>query len=530
MVKTENLRMKKIVYLFTALVLVAVQHVSAQIPEDAIRMSWSVPSGTARQQAIGGAMGSVGGDITATFVNPAGLGFYKTSEFVFSPGFSFFNGKGNFRETNSTAESFNKFNIGTTGFVGGSTDPRKRWSNSSWGIAINRTANFNGKVHYEGLNTHSSFSESYAEEFALSGLPINAPLYDAPLSLGAKMANYTYLIDTATIGGITEVVGLPVRDALMNNTDASLYQSRDITTSGGITELAFGLAANLEDRVYIGGSIGLPIVNYKQTSTLREYDANNTIDNFNYAIYQENYSASGVGANLKLGAIVKLNEQFRTGLAIHTPTIYGLSENTTGTMVADLENYLSDGQVSVATMDSIYTQFGYAYPPSFRYNLFSPWKFMVSGTYMINPVADVRQQIGFITADIEYVSHRSSRFRSNDGNDKDYFHGVNDAIKVTYKNAFNFRVGGELKFNTFMTRLGFSYYGSPYEEKEFNARRMNVSGGVGYRNKGIFLDLTYVHGINRNVDFPYRLADKANTYATIRNNNSHLILTFGVKL
>jgi hypothetical protein len=58
---------------------------------------------------------------------------------------------------------------------------------------------------------------------------------------------------------------------------------------------------------------------------------------------------------------------------------------------------------------------------------------------------------------------------------------------------------------------------------------MNVSGGVGYRNRGIFLDLTYVHGLNRDVDFPYRLADKPNTYAEVRNNNSNLIMTFGVK-
>ncbi len=34
-------------------------------------------------------MGSLGGDINATFVNPAGLGFYKTGEFVLSPGLTF---------------------------------------------------------------------------------------------------------------------------------------------------------------------------------------------------------------------------------------------------------------------------------------------------------------------------------------------------------------------------------------------------------------------------------------------------------
>ncbi len=518
--------MKKIIYFLIAFF--AVQHVTAQIPEDAIRMSWTVPSGTARQQAIGGAMGSLGGEITSTFVNPAGLGFYKTGEFVLSPGLSLFNGNGAFRGTNSNAESYTKFNLGTSGFVWGQTNPRSRWSNKTFSFAINRTANFNGRSHYEGLNTYSSFSESFAEEFAQSNLPIDVRLYDAPLSLGTKLANYTYLIDTATVGSGIEVVGLPLREAILNNADASLYQSRDILTSGGITELAFGFASNLEDRIYIGGSIGLPIVNFKKTSIITETDANNNINDFNYATYEEYYKASGVGLNAKLGIIVKASDQFRAGFALHTPTIYGLSETTTGRMEADLENYLDDGQISVATTNDIYTSNGVDIP-SYRYDLVSPWKFMLSGSYMINAVADVTRQKGFITADLEYVTHRSSRFNSGANEDQAYYRGVNDAIKLSYKNALNVRVGGELKFNTFMTRLGFAYYGSPYEEKEFKAKKMNVSGGVGYRNSGIFLDLTYVHGINRDVDFPYRLSDKANTYAELKNNNANLILTFGVK-
>src|SRR5690606_37796505 len=81
----------------------------AQIPEDALRMTWNVPSGTARQQAIGGAMGALGGDISATFVNPAGLGFYKTSEFVLTPGLSLLNSKSNFLGQDNKVKGGNKF-------------------------------------------------------------------------------------------------------------------------------------------------------------------------------------------------------------------------------------------------------------------------------------------------------------------------------------------------------------------------------------------------------------------------------------
>src|ERR1700682_734555 len=87
---------------------------SAQVPEDALRLSWIAPSGTARQQAIGGAMGSLGGEISAAYVNPAGLGFYKTNEIVFSPGFRFQKDNSNYRGTTTTGTSASNFNIGTS--------------------------------------------------------------------------------------------------------------------------------------------------------------------------------------------------------------------------------------------------------------------------------------------------------------------------------------------------------------------------------------------------------------------------------
>ena len=521
--------MIKYFFLF-AIAVISANQVSAQIPEDAIRMSWSVPYGTARNQAIGGAMGSLGGEITSVFVNPAGIGSYKTSEFVFTPGIAFFGSKGTYRGTSAKADADSKFNIGTTGFVFGQANSRSKWSSKAFSIAINRAANFNSSILYQGDNDFSSFSESFAEEFANSGLPINTVLYNAPLSYGTKLANYTYLIDTLTANGVTEVVGLPQRDAILNGTNVILHQEKQISSKGGITEVALAYAANMDDRFYIGGSLGFPILNYERTSLITETDlSGNTNNNFNSAKYNEVYEASGFGINAKIGLIVKPSENFRAGFAIHTPTLYGLKEKTTGYIDADLENYLSGGPKSFANEDSIYSQFEVAVP-EFSYDYFSPWKFMISGSYVLGAIEDVSQQKGFITADLEYITHRSSRFHSADPEENvDYYDAVNEGVKVSYKGAFNFRVGGELKFNTLMTRLGFSYYGSPYDDKQLKAHKMNVSGGLGYRNKGIFIDAAYVLGLNKDVNFPYRLADKPNTFATVKDNNGSLILTVGVK-
>jgi hypothetical protein len=522
--------MIKYFYLTVAIAVFSANQLSAQIPEDAIRMSWSVPSGTARNQAIGGAMGSLGGEITSVFVNPAGIGSYKTSEFVFTPGMSFFGGKGSFRGTAATAASDSKFNVGTTGFVFGQPGTQSKWSSKAFSIAINRTANFNSSILYRGDNDFSSFSESFAEEFANSGLPIDAVLYDAPLSFGTKLANWTYLIDTLTANGATQIVGLPERDAILNGTSVNLRQEKRITSNGGITELAFAYAANMDDKLYIGGSLGIPIVKYERTALLRESDlSGNNDNNFSSAEYKEVYEASGFGINAKIGMILKPSQSFRAGLAIHTPTLYGLKETTTGYIQTDLENYLTGGSTSFANEDTIYSQFGFNVP-TYRYDYFSPWKFLVSGSYVIGGIEDVTQQKGFVTADVEYVTHRSSRFRSAEaGEDSEYYNAVNDGVKASYKGTINVRVGGELKFNTLMTRLGFAYYGSPYDDSQLKARKMNVTGGLGYRNKGIFVDAAYVLGLNRDVNFPYRLGDKANTFATVKDNNSSVIVTVGFK-
>src|SRR5580692_10216695 len=167
---------------------------SAQLPEDALRTSWTTPSGTAREQAIGGAMGSLGGEISAGFVNPAGLGLYKTNEFVISPGLRFLTDKSNYLGTTTTATAATNYNMGTTGLV--FSYPGRNGGHNVFAIAVNRTANFNSNIHYSGLNNYSSGSEQYVEEFANSGLTISQGLSSPNLSYGTRMALYTYLIDT----------------------------------------------------------------------------------------------------------------------------------------------------------------------------------------------------------------------------------------------------------------------------------------------------------------------------------------------
>ena len=492
----------------------------AQIPEDALRLTWLQQTGTARNQAIGGAIGSLGGDITATFVNPAGLGFYKTGEVVLSPGYNFLKSKSSFRET-SSSDKKNSFNLGTSGVVFGFNNRYSRWNSGAFSIAVNRTANFNSNVFYKGVNNYSSYSEQYAEELAGARVQWNDQIIgNNALSIGSRMAYYTFLVDTATRNGNTQVVGAP--EGIGN-----LNQQNLVQTSGGITEIAIGLAESRNDKFYIGGSIGLPIVNFERKVNYSETDATgNRRNGFDYSILNEIYSTKGIGLNAKFGLIFKPIHSLRIGFAVHTPNLYGLKDTYSSSMTTAVENTTAKPDTFKVTSNTILGNVA----PAYNYNLVSPWKILLSGSYVFGEVEDVTKQKGFITADVEYINYKGNNYQSADENgDDSYYTGINNTIDQLYKGTFNARVGGELKFKTLMARGGLSYYGNPYADSELKASRMFISGGLGYRDKGFFVDFTYVYGIIKDVNFPYRLADKANTFANVNGNNGTVLLTVGTK-
>jgi hypothetical protein len=80
-----------------------------------------------------------------------------------------------------------------------------------------------------------------------------------------------------------------------------------------------------------------------------------------------------------------------------------------------------------------------------------------------------------------------------------------------------------------MARLGFAYYGNPYKDTDLKASQTLLSGGLGYRNKGFFIDVTYIHKISKDVNFPYRLEDRSYSYATVNQTQSNIVTTVGWK-
>lgn len=491
----------------------------AQEPADALRYSMPYQGGTARNQAIGGAGASLGGEFSSLFINPAGLGFYKTHDFVFTPSYSLKNSKADYLQTNS-ATKVNNFVLGTTGIVIAAPATNKPIKTVSFGLGLNRVADFNSTVYYKGTNTSSTYSEKYLEELINDNVTDpNRAATDYPY--GSSLAFNTFLIDT-----LQAADGSLLGYRSLADPSYGLLQENNIITTGGITELAFGVGASLNDKFYFGGSINLPFLNYERNGYYRESDiSNDPNNNFNYFEANEYLQTKGVGVNGKFGIIYKPVEFVRLGLAFHTPTFYQLTDRYNIEIVTELDGYGGSGEKNQSSSD-----LSGSFLES-KYNLSTPYRVMASASYVFREDADVTKQKGFITADVEYVDYKSTSFSAVDKNDGaaiDYYNSLNNTMDNIYKSAINVRIGGEVKLNTFMVRLGGAYYGNPYVSQTSNL--VKLSGGIGYRNKGMFLDLTYVHNMMKDVNYPYRLEDKANIPANLKNNIGNIVATLGFKI
>ncbi|HEY9362875.1 MAG TPA: hypothetical protein VIQ00_06420, partial [Chitinophagaceae bacterium] len=420
---------KRYTFPLVGLLLISVMQINAQEPADALRFSWTVPGGTARQQAIGGTMGSLGGEISALYANPAGLGFYKTSDFVFTPRYSFNSTKGSFLDR-TEKDNKNNFSIGTTGIVlGGSNRGGNNIRSSAFSFGVNRSADFNSQILYRGQNKTSSYSQKFLEEIQNNNLKdANAVSGDYPF--GTSLAFNTFWIDT--IGGSTNG-NFEFQSRAMPLLAEGLLQQNTITNSGGITEFALGGAANFNEKIYVGATLGIPILRYERESTFTEADPTDDVSNkFNFASISENLRTKGVGLNLKAGVIFKPAEFFRVGLALHSPTFYSLSDNYTASVTADTEGYQGEQSQSSDYLTGS--------PAQFKYMLMTPYRAILSASYVLHEVEDVRNQKGFLTADIEYVNYKASSFSADQEFDntletKDYLKSLNATIDKTYKSA-----------------------------------------------------------------------------------------------
>lgn len=435
----------------------------AQSALDAIQFSQAIYQGSARSQAMAGAVGAMGNDFGSVIINPAGMGLYRCKgEISVTPGLSFCSTTSSYFDQTEKAMKTN-FNLSNLGLVV-SREASNYGTLRYWqlGIGVNRTNNFNYKSVASGINETSSIVDGYFND--INGMSVE-DLTD----------NYTYL-PAWSVHIIDTMNGLYTTPVPQGN----LRQTRSMNSKGHADEWTIAGSLNLIDKVFLGASIGIAHINSVKDYSFTEENIK-AGEFFKEWTTSEYIKTSGFGVNVGVGIVAFPVRWLRFGLAYHSPTAYTLKETWEPSAVSVL-----NGQTYSSSSD-LYT--------SYSFNLRTPHKLGANLAFFVG-------SNGLITADYEYLNYRRAKLSANDWD----YTNRNEEIKATGRHASNVRIGTEWVVNNDLyLRAGFAFYGSPYvKEDEGMSHTFIYSAGMGYMFNSYFgMDIAYSLIDSKSAMYPY---------------------------
>ena len=470
----------------------------AQYDVDALRYSQQTFGGTARSNGMAGAFGAIGADFSTLSTNPAGIGMYRKSELTLTPSIATSTNTSTYNGQSGTSLGLG-FNFGNAGIVlTGNIHPEKPedegkgWISYNFGIGYNRTSDYNYGISVPNTVSNSSMVSDF----------INSANGKTSGNLNAFYEGLAFNNLIVSTGNTTYASLTPSGSVIQN------YASQ---SSGGAGETVISFGGNYENRFYLGATIGIPTINYSNNSTYNEQSKKDSIPAATSFSVANNYSASGTGINVKIGAIYRIFDFLRVGLAYHSPTYYSISENYSTTLTSNYHG---------SAVDS--TRTTYSPSGSFEYQLITPSRIIASAALVL-------WQRLMVDVDAEYIDYSKAYLLSN--STAGAFTNDNNAIAQNYTSTMNFRAGAEFRLlPSVALRAGLANYGNPYASSaNINASRTSETLGLGIRGKSAFLDLALV---NTQYSENYYLYSPTNTGLTpVKNsfNNTGFMATFGVR-
>ena len=473
-------------------------------------------SGTARYVGMGGSMSALGADLSTIGTNPAGMAMYRSNDVSITANVDIKTNTSNYLGT-VMENSITNVGIGNASFVVSLEREKSKLKYLNFGFAYRRKNNLAGVFSMDGMA--DVYSQQYLMEqiYREDSNPFNHKNVTAKDYNSFSYSWLTLLAANAKLSDATEDNFLMDTALIWVPDDIAYYEK----TFGGVHTIDLNLSANVDDRIYLGATVGVSTVDYNHYSEYREADSYGDI-----YLLENNRYIKGSGLDIKLGAIFRpfKYSPFKVGLSVHTPTWYSLSEYSSATIVgpnghtaSTLDPDCYDGTLNI--VESVNT----------------PWRFNASMAYTFGTYLA-------LNAEYEFADYSFSRYGSRGG----VFKAQNEEIKLNMKAQHIARLGAEVNVEGFAVRTGYNYCTAPFEKgayKEmFNASIAETSTeymnrfdkhiatfGIGYRGKIMYCDFAYMLESQNAEFYPYKDYDEPNPGATVTHTNHSVVATIGVR-
>lgn len=529
--------MKKIA--MVAVVAALPMGIMAQSAFDAYNLSQSDLRGTARFMSMAGAFGALGGDLSTLNHNPAGIGVYRSSEVGVTMDIDM--EKSNVDGVTDSKTHVYCPNFGYIGAINLDSDVMPYFQ---WGVSYGRVASFD-RIYSGGFGDLGSSMSNYIANRAYGTSPdvlaqsTSYNPYDQSSADWLSILGYnSYLINP--VGGTSVYNGLFKDDQTTGDAQFAVRQR------GYVDEYAINFGGNIMNTVYWGIGFGITDIDLKEETFYDEQlsgariakneGMNSPIVDGNAYFGLSNYRrVTGNGFNFKIGAIVKPINEFRFGIAVHTPTYYNLSDSYDAAMDYSYSSNIKDG--------TAFTNFAY-----YDWKLRTPWKMIVSAAGVIGGRF-------ILSADYEFAAYENMRISDADGNE---YKDATAEIKDYFKPTHTMRLGAEYRITPqFSVRAGFSQSTSAVDTAvkdgnmevyttgcnpayTFDTTTRYITLGLGYRYKGFYADLAYVNKYRKSQYSPFSAYDDLaysdptnswvyNPAAEFTTTNNNIVLSIGYK-
>lgn len=410
----------------------------AQTADDVLRFSLRDPATSARALGISGAGTAGWADLSALQSNPAGLGYYTTSEVAGGLTVLATNDASTF-QVGSSGPRFEQDRVDSAVYPGPLSVvynvPTQRGS-LVFGLGYTQTSLFDRTLSYAGDNESSSITDTFLprnNEYEVDDEGMFFP-DDVPSNIIPFIAFQ---------GGAIEFFqqdfdnGLyPFEQAVLPGT--LIRQEGLVQREGRMNEINFAGAVEMAPDVMVGGSANISLGRYVFEHRLTEIDQG---ENDNYEVlrngqfytgldrmtFRERFESNFSGFNLQVGVSANVLPSVRVGVTAETPTWTSVQEDFTDAII---RTEFLDGQ-SLAYGDDPNENEGQG---TFNYRVTTPWRLGAGLAYDTKRVR--------VTADVEFVDWSNLSLDSESFD----FPTENDVIDEDFGPVLNWRGGLEYTF------------------------------------------------------------------------------------